>query len=117
MSQPPRTLRGHDQQGGNRTVKNVPNIAWACLTLAFVAVLVAFVTLSVTGSDPTEFRSFLNTVVNLATLLVSGGAVVFAGKASQQTNGGLDQRIKDGAKDAVVEALNEQRTADGGVVR
>lgn len=97
-------------------MKNIPAVAWACLTIAFVTVVTALVVLSITGSDPTEFRSFLNTALNFAGLVLSGGAVAFAGKAAHQTNGGLDARIRDGAKQAAVEALNEQRTADGGVV-
>lgn len=89
-------------------MRNVPAIAWACITVAFVAVVVAFVALSISGSDPAEFRSFLNTVLNFAGLLLSGGAVAFAGKAAQQTNGSLDARIQLAIKDA----LDQQRAVD-----
>lgn len=99
------------------TIPKVPAIGWACITVAFVAVVTAFVVLTMNGADPTEFSRWLNSVANLAGLLLGGGAVAFSAKAAQQTNGGLDERIKDGAKEAVIEALNEQRRADGGVVR
>jgi ABC-type branched-subunit amino acid transport system permease subunit len=101
-------------------VKNIPGIAWACITVAFVAVVGAFVVLTITGSDPTEFSRWLNSVANLAGILLGGGAVAFSAKAAQQTNGGLDERIKDAAKVATTEALNEQRRKDvapGGELR
>jgi hypothetical protein len=91
-------------------LSRVPAAAWVCLTVAFVAVVGAFAWLSAIGADGTEFRSFLNTVVNLATLAVAGGGVVFAGQAAKQTNGDLDQRIKDG----VTAALDRQRLEDTG---
>jgi hypothetical protein len=84
-------------------MKNVPTPVWICLTVAFVSVIGAFAYLTASGSNTTDFRSFLNTVLNFAGLLLSGGAVAYAGKAAQQTNGGLDARIKDAAKAALDE--------------
>lgn len=101
-------------------MRNLPAAAWACITVAFVAVIAAFVILTVTGSDPTEFSRWLNSVANLAGILLGGGAVAFSAKAAQQTNGGLDKRIVDGAKVAVKQALAEQRAVDtrpGGELR
>jgi len=95
-------------------LKKIPVAAWVCITVAFVTVVVAFVVLSANGSDSTEFRSFLNTVMNLAGLLLTGGAVAFAGQAAKQTNGGLDERIRAG----VAAELASQRQKDvkpGGV--
>ncbi len=91
----------------------IPTPVYVCLTIAFLGILGVFAYLSAIGADGTEFRSFLNTVVNLVTLVVSGSAAVYAGKAQKQTNGDLDARIQDG----VTAALNQQRTDDGGVVR
>jgi hypothetical protein len=96
-------------------MQKLPTAAWVCITVAFLGVLAVFAVLSVSGSDGTEFRSFLNTVVNLATLLLSGGALAYAGAAQKQTNGALDDRVQD----AVKAALTEQRAADvkpGGVL-
>lgn len=104
-------------------MKNVPNVAWACLTVAFLAVVTAFVVLAVTGADAAEFRGFLNIVANFAGILVGGGGLVFAAaganraqKAVEQTNGSLDERIQR----ALGEALKDQRaddTAPGGEFR
>lgn len=91
-------------------LSRIPAAAWVCITVAFVAVIGAFTYLSAVGADGTEFRSFLNTVVNLVTLLVSGGAVAFAGQAAKQTNGDLDARIAN----SVTAALDRQRREDTG---
>jgi uncharacterized protein YfeS len=99
-------------KGENVTPSKIPTPVYACLTLAFLGVLAVFAYLSAIGADGTEFRSFLNTIVNLVTLVVSGSAAVYAGKAQSQTNGQLDKRIEEGA----MKALNRQRTDDGGVV-
>lgn len=81
-------------------LKAVPQVVWVCLTIAFLGTIGAFVVLAITGSDGTEFRSFLNTVVNLAGLLLGGSSAVYAGVAAKnsqttkdQTNGALDARI------------------------
>jgi hypothetical protein len=104
-------------------LKNVPTAAWWFLTVAFVAVVAAFVVLGVTGTDAAEFRGFLNVVSNLAGLLLGGGAVVYSGaaaknsqQAAEQTNGALDERIEAGVR----AALEAQRAADvlpGGELR
>lgn len=81
-------------------VKNAPNsLIWA-VTLCFLGVLAAFVYLSATGSDATDLRTFLNTILNIVSSLFSAGALVVAGaaaksagKAEEQTNGQLDRRI------------------------
>jgi hypothetical protein len=97
-------------------VSKIPTPIYVCLTVAFLAVVGAFVVLSATGSDAAEFRGFLIIVLNLAGLIVTGGAATYAGKAASQTNGNLDQRIKDG----VSAALDQQRAEDvapGGELR
>lgn len=90
----------------------IPTVAWLCITAAFLGTVAAFAWLSSIGADGSEFRSFLNTVMNLGGLLLGGGAVAYAGQAAAQTNGDLDKRIKD----AVTAALDRQREEDTGAV-
>lgn len=96
-------------------MRNVPGVAWVCLTVAFLAVVGAFVVLDVTGTDGTEFRGFLNIVANLAGIVLGGGGLIYssaaqrsAAQAARQTNGDLDGRIQA----AVSEALAAQRAVD-----
>ena len=112
LSYPRRTLGLLIHEGEDVQLSKIPAAAWVCITVAFVAVVGAFAWLSAIGADGTEFRSFLNTVVNLATLLATGGAVAFAGQAAKQTNGDLDARIAT----AVTVALDRQREEDTGQV-
>lgn len=102
-------------KGPTVNLKAVPTAVWACCTLAFLGCVAAVVVMAVTGTDATEFRSFLNTVLNFGALLVSGGGAVYAGAAArnsqvarEQTNGALDKRIQE----AVTQALGVQRTDD-----
>jgi hypothetical protein len=97
------------------TLKNVPGVVWACVTVAFVAVLAALVVMAAIGADSTELTRFLNLIMNTAILVVGGAGAVYSGAAAksaqdaaQQTNGALDQRITD----AVSQALTAQREAD-----
>lgn len=94
----------------------VPPYVVVCLTLVVLAVIASFVVLAVTESDATEFRGWLNTVLNLGGIVLGGGAVAFsasadrkAGKAAEQTNGGLEARLR-----TVVRAENEKQTRDEG---
>lgn len=99
------------------SLKNVPNIVWVSLTVVILALITAFVVLSVTGTDATEFRSFLDTVFNFVLVLLSGSGLVFAGVAAknaqdakEQTNGGLEERMKSAALDA----LKQHEETNGG---
>ncbi len=94
--------------GTNGGASKLPPAAWVCLTVAFVATVGAFAYLSAKGADSGEFSRFLNTVVNLATLLLGGGALAYAGQAAKQTDGDLDARIQQ----AVKQALTMQRAED-----
>jgi hypothetical protein len=91
-------------------MKNVPTRVLIFIGACFITVVAAFVILTVSGSDSAEFSRWLNSIANLAGLLLGGGAMAFAGQAAQQTNGGLDKRIEDGAR----RALDEQRGEDIG---
>lgn len=85
-------------------MKNAPNsLIWA-VTLCFLGVLAAFVFLSASGSDSTDLRTFLNTALNIAAALFSGSALVVAGaaarsagRADDQTNGALTNRMENAA--------------------
>ena len=97
-------------------MKNLPTAAWVCLTAAFLGVLGMLGFLSYTDSDATEFSRFLNTAVNLATLLLGGGALAYSARAQQQTNGDLDARIEDAAARALA-AQRDVDTQPGGELR
>lgn len=96
---------------------NVPPYVMYCLTLIVVTIIAAFVVLSATGADTTELRAWLNTLFNSAGLLVGAGGLTFAasadrkaGRAVEQTNGGLVEAVR-----AVMEAENrKQSTRDSG---
>lgn len=93
-------------------MKNAPNaLIWA-VALCFVAVLAAFVVLAALGSDTTDLRTFLNTVLNIAAALFSGGALVVAGaaaksagKTEEQTNGIHTEQAR------TIEAYREENRA------
>lgn len=97
-------------------MKNAPNALIWSVSLCFVAVVGAFVVLAITGSDTGDLRAFLNTILNIASVLFSGGAVVLAGaaaksagKTEEQTNGQLDKRIEAGASRALTKHLRGGR--------
>ena len=93
-------------------MKEVPGVVWVCITVVFLAVIGAFVVLSVTGSSSDDLSKFINTLMNLGMLILGSGGLAFgasaavnAKKASQQTNGGPGG-LKDTVKDAVQEAIS-----------
>lgn len=103
--------------GGKVDLKNVPTAAWVCITLAFLGVTTAFVVLAVVGADSTEFRGFLNIVANLASILLGGGSVIYAGAAArnaqvtrEQTNGLLDTEREEVARAAAAAVVDDLRT-------
>ena len=93
-------------------LRNAPNSLIYAVTVVFVAIIAAFVVLAATGSDSTELRSFINTILNVAAVALSGGGVVVAGAAARsadravkQTNGLSDDERQDIARRAAAEAL------------
>jgi hypothetical protein len=95
-------------------VKNAPNALIYAVAVCFVAIIAAFTVLAATGADTTDLRAFLNLVLNIASGVFSGGAVVIAGAAAKssadaakQTNGELDQKIEHSVRRAIY-------TPDGG---
>lgn len=100
-------------------VKNAPNSIVYSVTAIFVTIIGAFVILAVTNSSSTEFRSFLNTVLNIGSVILSGGAAVAAGAAAKssanaesQTNGLSETERADIAKKAALEAVQAYRTGN-----
>lgn len=101
-------------------MKNAPNSLIYAVTAVFVTIIAAFVVLAVTGSSSDDFRSFLNTVLNIGSVVLSGGAVVAAGAAAKssatavsQTNGLADAERQDIAEKAAAAAL-VRHTAENG---
>src|SRR5581483_8344524 len=83
--------RAYDQRKDRRlmrlgdVVKNAPNaLIWA-VCLSFISIIACFTILSATGSDTTDLRSFLNLVLNIASGLFSGGALIVAGAAAKSS--------------------------------
>jgi hypothetical protein len=87
-------------------------------TILGVVLIAAMTALSLAGKDATELRSLINTVMNAVSVILSGGAVVFARNAqanaqvaAEQTNGQLDPRFEQ----AVARVLAQRdRTAARG---
>lgn len=76
-----------------------------------VASLGGFVYLSAIGANTTEYRTFINTILNYGSLGVSGFAAIAAtsaarsaGKVEDRTNGGLE---------ALVDRKIRERNGDG----
>lgn len=94
-------------------MKNAPSwVIIVCLTIVFCVVVGAFVFLSATGADASEFRTFLNTLLNIASVLIGGGAFVAAGAAAKsaanaekQTNG-APGGLQDTVRQAIKHELN-----------
>ena len=91
-----------------------------CGTVVFLTIIAAFVFLSVTGSDATEFRAFINTVMNAAAVVLAGTGAVAAGVAAKsagtavkQTNGALDGRIETAIAQALANHTHGKDDGDG----
>ncbi len=84
--------------GYDLEMRKIPHAVYYCLTAAFIVVVVTLGWLEYTQVDSTEFTRFLNTVLNLINPVISSFALIYAGKAAQQTNGDLDQRITQAIK-------------------
>lgn len=87
-------------------MKNTPGwVITVCATVLVLAFGGGFFYLSVAGLDDTQFKSFFQTLINLGTLVLSGGAFLTSAAAQRQTNG-------DTIKDAVVTAQQEINDAN-----
>jgi hypothetical protein len=81
-----------------------------CGTVIAITVILCLTVLSYYGKDASEVRSLVNTVVNLATLILSGGAFVVSGAGyrsakttEENTNGSLDTRITKAVRAALTQ--------------
>lgn len=99
-----------------------PYIAY-CITGVFVAILAAFTVLAINDADTTELRAWLNTLLNFGGIVLGGGGVAYAasadrkaGKAAEQTNGGLDLRIEAAAERAATRAIQKTTPLDSASV-
>jgi len=88
-------------------------------TILGVTLIIAMTVLSYADKDSTELRSLINTVLNAVSVILSGGAVVFARNAqtnaaiaAEQTNGAMDPRMEQAV--ARVLAQRDRTVARGG---
>lgn len=83
-------------------LKKTPNgVLLVCGTVVVLAVIASLTFLAWGGKDAAEIRSLINTVMNLASLILGGGAFVYSGmaakrsdEAAENTNGKMDQKIE-----------------------
>lgn len=75
-------------------MKDVPWFVWVCLSTVFLGVIAAFTVMTAIGADTTEFSRFMNTLMNGASVLLTGLTAAFASsaainakRAAVQTNG------------------------------
>lgn len=87
-------------------------------TLVLLSLVASFTVLALYGRDSTSLVQLVNTIMNLVSLILSGGAWVYAGSADrkagvavQQTNHSLDRRMADTVQSVVRQELG---TADPG---
>ncbi len=93
-------------------MRKAPNgVLAVCITVFACVVVLTLGAFAWKTGDATELRSLLNTLFNVATLILTGTSVVVAGsaarssdQAAQQTNGALDGRIQE----AVTRALESR---------
>jgi len=67
-----------------------------CITIFGIAFLAALALLTYAGKDTTDLIGMLSAILGAGGLLTGGGAVIFAKKAAENTNGSLDIRIENG---------------------
>lgn len=90
-----------------------------CATIMGIVIVASIVTLSIFNKSTDDLFRVLNTIWNLAGILLSSGAFIYAGSAArqthqvvQQTNGDLDTRIED----AVRKVVRDEGLAEGPTV-
>lgn len=94
-------------------MKNTPGwVIWVCSTIMLLTFTLGFFYLAINGIDDTQFRSYFNTMVNFLTLILSGGAFLTSAATQRQTNGQLENRLKETVVPAVVDAVRENGNAN-----
>lgn len=92
-----------------------------CGTTLGVAVIGAFTYLSHSGGDTADLRSLINMVLNVAAVVLSGGAFATASasatsakNAEEQTNGKLTTTVQSAIATEVAKHLGKGDDSDGG---
>ncbi len=93
-----------------------PTVLVLCGTVVLLGLTGSFTVLAFYGRDSTTLFQLVNVLMNLVNLVVSGGAIVYAGSADrkagvavQQTNHSLDRRMAATVQSVVRQELG---TAD-----
>ena len=102
-------------------VSKAPNSVLAvCGTTFGVAVIGAFTYLAHTGGDTADLRSLLNMILNVAAVILSGGAFASASasatsskNAEEQTNGKLTATVKSAIASEVEKHLGKGDDTNG----
>ena len=109
-----------DQAAATRTPSPVIIV---CATVVVVVLVAGVVGLVALGKDTTALSGLVNTLLNGATVLVGGGAAVYAGKAysasatsAKRLNGELDARLVQAAHQALDERGAPPRQVSGSPV-
>lgn len=102
-------------------MQKAPNgVIAVCVTIFACVVVLSFAALAWKSGDMSELRSLINTLFNVATLILSGGALVVGGaaarsadQAARQTNGELDGRIQSAVQAAML-TREQSRSVEAG---
>lgn len=89
-------------------MKSAPNALIYTVGVVFVAILAAFVIVSLNGASTEELWVFLNRLANLAGMIFGAGGMIAAGaaansakKAETATNGDMDVKIERAVRRAI----------------
>lgn len=90
-----------------------------CATSVLLGLVGSFSVLAFYGRDSTPLVQLVNTIMNVLNLVLSGGAIVYAGSADrkagvavQQTNHSLDARLAATVQTVIRQEHSDQATAD-----
>lgn len=82
-------------------LKEVPNVVWVCLTIAFLGVIGAYLVLSTNGTSTEDLSRLLNSIMNFVGIILGGGGVAIASSAAvnakravNQTNGDMAAMVR-----------------------
>lgn len=89
-------------------LREVPSVVWVCITVIFLGILGSFVVLAATGSSSDDLSRFLNTIMNVGSIIMGGGGLAFGAsaavnskRASEQTNGQMKETMKAAVKEVI----------------
>jgi hypothetical protein len=92
-------------------LKSTPNVALLiCATVLGVVLITSFTILAWGNKDATELRSLINTMLNIAGVVLGSGGLLYSSiaarkssEAAENTNGKMDEKIKESVKQAHIE--------------